>query len=139
VDFGLQEGKGHDYKTVQKRRSKGKDLSFDCAVIVKDNSDGQRDSCWERRIKVPLSGITCDMIQEVSADSKLVLEAHFPGTAKDGGPSCGTIRPLDGWKLVREPEEGSGTDIGRTSAADAAVLVGELHLRQGDCGIYPSY
>jgi len=160
VDFGLQEGKGHDYKTVQKRRSKGKDLSFDCTVIVKDNGDdglpyflgpltqgpatgrflyidigkiaGQRDSCWERRIKVLLSGITWDMIQEVSADSKLVLEAHFPGTAKDGGPSCGTIRPLDGWKLVREPEEGSGTDIGRTSAADAAVLVGELHLRQGD-------
>src|SRR5262249_47511599 len=128
VDFGLQHGKGSGYQTIQKQRSKGNDLHFDCPVTVKDNRDdglpnflgpltqgpasgrfiyidigrltGQRDCEWERRLKVPLSGITWDMIQEVSADSKLVLEAHFPGTAKDGGPSCGTIRPLDGWKLV---------------------------------------
>src|SRR5580704_16941021 len=97
VDFGLQDGKGSDYQTIHKQRSKGKDLSFDCKVTVKDNRDdglpsflgpltqgpatgrftyidigksaGQPDSCWERRIKVPLSGITWDMIQQVSADS----------------------------------------------------------------------
>ena len=39
VDFGLQEGKGNDYKTIQKQRSKGADLSFDCTVTVKDNRD----------------------------------------------------------------------------------------------------
>jgi uncharacterized protein HemY len=32
----------------------------------------------------------------------------------------------------RAHEKRSGTDISRTSAADAAVLVGELHLRQGE-------
>src|SRR5262249_47881238 len=89
VDFGLQDGKGSAYKTIQKQRSKGDDLSFDCTVTVKDNREdglpnflgpltqgpttgrfiyidigrlaGQHDSCWERRIKVPLGGITWDM------------------------------------------------------------------------------
>jgi hypothetical protein len=126
VDFGLQEGKGHEYKTIQTQRSKGNDISFEFTVTVKDNRDdglpnflgpltqgpttgrfiyidigklaGQTDSCWERRIKVPLSGITWDMIQQVSADSNLVIEAHLPGTAKDGGPSCATVHPTQGWK-----------------------------------------
>src|SRR2546423_1069942 len=82
VDFGLQSGKGSKYETIQKRRSKGNDLSFDCTVTVKENREdglpnfsgplvqgppngrfiyidvgklaGQADSCWERRINVPL-------------------------------------------------------------------------------------
>lgn len=125
VDFGLQLGTGHDYQTVQTQRSKGKDLSFDCTVTVKDNRGdglpnflgpltqgppsgrflyidvgrlaGQAGGVWERRIKVPLSGITWDMIRQVSADPKLALEARLPGTAKDGGPSCATVRPDRGW------------------------------------------
>ena len=39
VDFGLQEGKGHDYKTAQKQRSKGKDLTFNCTVKMMDNRE----------------------------------------------------------------------------------------------------
>ena len=125
VDFGLQEGKGNRYETIQKQTSKGKDLSFDCTVTVKDKRDdglpnilgtltqgpptgrfiyidvgklaGQKDCVWERRIKVPLSGITWDMIHQVSEDSALVLEARLPGTAKDGGPSCATVHPAKGW------------------------------------------
>src|SRR6267142_470744 len=81
VDFGIQKGKGNDYQTIEKQRSKGKDLTFDCSVTVKDNRDdglpnflgpltqgpaadrfiyidigklaGQPDCAWERRIKVP--------------------------------------------------------------------------------------
>jgi len=34
VDFGLQDGKGSDYRTIQKQRSRGADLSFDCTVTV---------------------------------------------------------------------------------------------------------
>jgi hypothetical protein len=126
VDFGLQDGKGSDYTTVQKQRSKGADLSFEFTVMVKDNREvglpnflgpltqgaatgrfiyidigklaGQPESCWERRIKVPLSGITWDMIRQVSADPMQFLEAHLPGTAKDGGPSCATVHPAQGWK-----------------------------------------
>lgn len=78
VDFGLQSGKGSNYETIQKQRSKGKDLTFACAVTAKDNRAdglpnflgplvqgpptgrfiyidvgklaGQANSCWERRI-----------------------------------------------------------------------------------------
>ena len=127
VDFGIQEGKGSDYTTIQKQRSKGADLTFEITVTVKDNRDdglpnflgplaqgpttgrfiyidignlaGQSDSCWERRIKVPLSGITWELIEKATADPKLVLEARLPGTGKDGGPSCATVKPAEGWKL----------------------------------------
>jgi len=129
VDFGLQQGKGNDYQTIQKQRSKGDDLTFDCVVTVKDNRDdglpnflgpltqgpptarfiyldigrlaGQSDSIWERRIKAPLSGITLKMIKQVMADPELSLEARFPGTGKDGGPSCATVHPKGGWKVTR--------------------------------------
>ena len=53
---------------------------------------------WERRIKVPLSGISWSMIEDVSADPDLVLEARLPGTGRDGGPSCATVHPALGWK-----------------------------------------
>ena len=127
VDFGVQEGKGSDYTTIQKQRSKDSELTFEFVVTVKDNRDdglpnflgrlaqgpttgrfiyidigksaGQIDSCWERRIKVPLSGITWEMIEKAS--TKLLLEARLPGTGKDGGPSCATVKPTDGWKVCR--------------------------------------
>lgn len=127
VDFGIQEGKGNDYTTIHKQRSKDTDLTFEFTVTVKDNRDdglpnflgplthgpvtgrfiyinigksaGQFDSCWERRIKVPLGEITWDMIE--TATSKLVLEARLPGTGKDGGPSCATVKPIEGWKVRR--------------------------------------
>jgi len=62
-------------------------------------SAGEIDSCWDRRIKVPLGGITWDMIEKAS--TKLVLEARLPGTGKDGGPSCATVKPTEGWKVSR--------------------------------------
>jgi DDE family transposase/uncharacterized protein DUF5990 len=93
VDFGLQEGKGHGYETAQKQRSEGRDLSFLCAVTVKDNRGdglpnflgpltqgpptgrflyvvigklaGQSDSGWERRMKVPLGGVNARGLYEV--------------------------------------------------------------------------
>lgn len=127
VDFGIQEGKGSDYKTIHKQRSKDADLAFEFTATVKDNRDdglpnflgplaqgpttgrfvyidigksaGQIDSCWERRIKVPLSGIPWDMIEKAS--TKLVLESRLPGTGKDGGPSCATVKPTEGWKVCK--------------------------------------
>src|SRR5438874_35757 len=106
VDFGVQDGKGNDCTTIQKQRSKGADLTFEFTVTVKDNREdglpnflgplaqgpttgrfiyidigklaGQSDSCWERRIKAPLVGISWDMIEKASADPKLILEARLP-------------------------------------------------------------
>jgi hypothetical protein len=128
VDFGLQSGKGSAYKTIQKQRSKGTDIAFDCTVKVKDNRDdghpnflgplvqgpptgrfiyidagwfaGQKNG-WQRRIKVPLNGISWELIEKAVANPTLTLEARLPGTAKDGGPSCATVRSFQGWKFRR--------------------------------------
>lgn len=62
---------------------------------------GQADSCWSRRAKVPLSGITRELIDDALATPDGCLEARIEGTAKDGGPVCASVRPLDGgWKVV---------------------------------------
>lgn len=129
VDFGIQEGKGNDYKTIAVQRSKTGKLTLECNITVKGNradgspnfsgsiaqgpptgrfiyidigkSAGQFDSCWQRRIKIPLEGITWEMIDSALENSKQVLQATIPGTGKDGGPSCATVKPIDGWKVVK--------------------------------------
>ncbi len=129
VDFGLQLGKGKDYQTIEKRRSNGKDLSFDCKVRVRNNRKdglpnflgpitqgpptdrfiyvdvgqyaGQSDCRWSRRIKVPLDGITWELMEKAAADQHSLLETRLKGTGKDGGPICGTVRPMR-WSIVSE-------------------------------------
>ena len=129
VDFGIQEGKGNDYKTIAVQRSKAGNLTLECTINVKGNrsdgppnfigpisqgppsgrfiyidigkSAGQFDSCWQRRIKIPLETITWEMIDSVLEKPKRLLQATIPGTAKDGGPSCATMKPIDGWKVVK--------------------------------------
>ena len=128
VDFGLQNGRGSNYETIQKQRFKGEDLSFEFNVRVKGGPKdpapnflgpsvqgppterfiyidigtyaGQTDTGWSRRLKVPLRGITWDMIDRVSADEESLLETRVPGTGKDGGPTCATVKPFPGWKLI---------------------------------------
>ena len=132
VDFGLQEGKATLDRTIQRQRSNGGDLHFECAVTVKNNREdglpnflgpttqgpttgrfiyvrigklaGQMDSCWERRIKVPLDAITWEMIEKASKDQSTVLEARLPGTGKDGSPCCATVRPVGGWTCRRSDQ-----------------------------------
>ncbi|RPI76118.1 MAG: hypothetical protein EHM42_15025, partial [Planctomycetaceae bacterium] len=41
VDFGLQQGKGADYETVQKQRSTGADLTFALSARFKPGIDGE--------------------------------------------------------------------------------------------------
>ena len=126
IDFGLQKGRGSDYETIQTQRSAGADLQFEFAVRVKSKGNdlnflgpfaqgppngrfvyidigtyaGQSGTCWSRRLKIPLVGITTEMIdQAVSSGS--VLEARVPGTGKDGGPTCATVKPFSGWTLAK--------------------------------------
>ena len=129
VDFGIQEGKGNEYKTIAVQRSKAGNLTLECTINVKGNradgppnfvgpisqgppagrfvyvdigkSAGQIDSCWQRRIKIPLEGITWEMIDSVAEATKRLLQATIPGTGKDGGPSCATVKPIGGWKAVK--------------------------------------
>lgn len=127
VDIGLQKGRGRDYETVQTQRSKKEDLSFEFNVEVKEGKDGlpnflgpfaqgppqerfvyldigtyagQTGTQWSRKLKIPLRGITWKLIEQVVKSSQ-VLETRVEGTGKDGGPSCGTVKPFQGWKSAR--------------------------------------
>ena len=62
---------------------------------------GQTDSCWDRRAKVPLKGITPELIAAVQQQPGARLEARIAGTAADGGPACATVPLLKGgWQVV---------------------------------------
>src|SRR5437870_5760051 len=106
VDFGLQEGRGNNYETIQKQRSKTKDLCFEFTLRVKATEKyslpvflgslvqgppserfvyldiggyaGQTDTPWSRRLKIPLRGITPDTIDQVLKDSRAILETRVP-------------------------------------------------------------
>lgn len=125
VDFALQQGSGSNYEPVQKQRSKGNDLTFEFQPSIREGvSDGmaavggpfvqgpprqrfvyvdigtyagQADSCWSRRMKIPLEGIPAKMIRLGG-----VLEARVPGAGRDGGPACATVKDFEGWKVVEQ-------------------------------------
>jgi hypothetical protein len=129
VDFGLQKGQGSSYETIQKQRSGTSDLGFEFSVRAKAGAKGaapsllgpfvqgppdarfvyldigacagQMGTSWSRRLKIPLRGITSEMVNQVVNQPGLVFETHVPGTGKDGGPSCGTVKPFGGWNLVQ--------------------------------------
>jgi len=130
VDFGLQSGKGSDYETVQIQRSGKGDLTFECMVTVRDNrSDdlpnflgpfaqgpvtgrfiymdigeyaGQSGTAWARRMKIPLTSITWELIRKAAGGT---LEARVPGTGKDGGPTCATVNGVQ-WELSQLAKAG---------------------------------
>ncbi len=59
---------------------------------------GQADSRWTRRAKIPLTGITSEMIEKALTKPGTRLEAQINGTAADGGPACATVALLGrGW------------------------------------------
>jgi hypothetical protein len=60
---------------------------------------GQTNTQWSRRLKIPFRDITWDVIKKV-ANGKRVLETRVPGKAKDGSPTCATVKPFAGWKVV---------------------------------------
>lgn len=130
VEFALQKGRGSGYEMAQKQRSGGKDLRFEFTVSAKPGRAaagpafagpfvqgpagdrfvyldigtyaGQSGTPWSRRLKVPLSGITWEMVR-----SGKTLEARVPGAAQDGGPSCAyewrkRVGPGWGWQPVRD-------------------------------------
>lgn len=119
IDFGLQKGGGNDHETIQKQRSTTGDLSFEFLIRVREGKEGQpnflgpfvqgppnerfvyidigtyagqQNTHWSRRLKVPLRSITWKLIKEGKT-----LETRIAGTGKDGGPTCATPKPFDGW------------------------------------------
>ena len=128
VDFGLQKGSGNNYETIQKQRSIGQDLLFKFSVTVKGEGKkdllpkfsgpfvqgpatnkfiyidigtyaGQTNTGWSRRLKIPLTGITWKDIDMLISNPGILLETIVPGTGRDGGPNCATVKPFAGWRL----------------------------------------
>ncbi len=126
VNYGVQDGKGSKYRVLQLQKSTDQDLVFEIQLPVMLNAEGlpnfggplsqgppaarfvylnigksagQINSQWYRRLKVPLGGISSSLIEK-SLTQKKYLEARLPGKAKDGGPSCATVQPIDGWKVA---------------------------------------
>jgi hypothetical protein len=124
VDYALQKGHGSAFETVQTQRSSGTDLRFEFTAQVRPSGAvadfrgpfvqgpaggrfvyigigqfaGQTGTPWSRRLKIPLTGITPDMIRRASS---AVLEARVPGTGRDGTPACASVKAFDGWKIAR--------------------------------------
>jgi hypothetical protein len=129
VVFGLQKGSGTNYETVQQQRSATTDLSFQFSIAIKGDrtkdeapkfsgpfvqgptggkfiyidigqAAGQHDTQWSRRLKIPLSGITWNTVDEINSKQHSLLVTQVPGTAKDGGPNCATVKPFEGWRIA---------------------------------------
>jgi hypothetical protein len=53
-------------------------------------------------MKVPLQGVTWDLIRKTIRKPGYRLAARIPGTGRDGGPSCATVRLLGDWEIVKD-------------------------------------
>jgi hypothetical protein len=62
---------------------------------------GDSASCWDRRVKVPLGGITTAVLAAWRAASPARLEAQIAGSGRDGEPVCATVPLLGGGWQVR--------------------------------------
>jgi hypothetical protein len=127
VNFALQLGRTTTSTLVQVQRSEGEDLQFEFRLTVVPTGRGtppdfrgpasqgrkgerfiylcsgqyagQADSPWARRLKVPLTGITPELVQCALQNPTAALRAQVPGTARDDGPNAATVQPFDGWTL----------------------------------------
>jgi hypothetical protein len=124
IEYAMQRGRDELH---QRSRSTGADLHFDFTVRVRaatkgglnflglftqgppsvrfvyvnmGTAAGDAQSPWARRAKVPLMGITAALVDQVVKTPGARLEARYAGTAKDGLPSCASVKLLgDGWTM----------------------------------------
>jgi hypothetical protein len=126
VDFGLQLGSSNKFEVIQKQRSDAGNLVFTLEVIVRNSKSGQPDFFgpyvqgpnaerfiyldigtiagqwdweWSRRLKIPLRNISWEDVDKVTSNINMILETLVPGTARDGGPNCATVKPFAGWHV----------------------------------------
>lgn len=65
---------------------------------------GQPNSPYERRAKIPLTGITPELFLGAVKDPERMLEVQFGGRGRDGSPVCATVKlAADAWRLVSSP------------------------------------
>lgn len=130
VDFGIQRGRGTQGEALFVQQRKRGDVSFDFPLAVADNRKdglpnfqgpfvqgppagrfvyvdvgtyaGQKNTPWARRMKVPLEGITWALIRNAMSEPGRRLTARIPGTGKDGGPNCATVRFIGNWQVIKD-------------------------------------
>lgn len=125
VSFGLQKGSGNKLEIAQKQQSvTGENLCFEFTTEVKPDKNnahladfkgpfihgaagerfiyinigsyaGATDEPWDRRLKIPLTGIN---MATVGGDNTQLITC-VPGKGKDGTPNCATVKPFAGWNL----------------------------------------
>lgn len=63
---------------------------------------GQKNTLWARRVKIHLSSISWQQVEQVLANPNSKLVASYQATDKKGGPSCASV-PLvsGGWSLAK--------------------------------------
>lgn len=132
VAYGIQHGSGNRYESHGVQIGTGADIEFDFSMNVRDNRPdgtpnftgpyaqgspdsrfvyigvgthaGQTGTAWSRRMKVPLQGITWTQIHESHRLPNSRLTVHIPGTGKDGGPNCATVKFTKAWTVVSPAE-----------------------------------
>ncbi len=77
-------------------RSEGARRRF--VYIAIGEQAGQRPCEWSRRAKIDVHSIPAALLNEALAGR--ILEARLPGRAKDGGPACATLSPMEGWTAI---------------------------------------
>ena len=126
VGFCLQKGKSEliDYQV-----SEGENIRFSLSVRVKKGKSdapnflgeftqgtpkerfiyvcvgeyaGQKNTLWARRVKIHLSSISWQQVEQILGTPKSKLVASYQATDKKGGPSCASV-PLvgGGWSLAK--------------------------------------
>lgn len=120
--YGLQKGKGSHYETVQAQLAKGRDLTFDFVVQLKQPNGsvpsltgpfvqgppgnrfvyigigsyaGQIGAPWSGRLKVPLP--ETDFQNALSNDGEYCWCCTVPGRTEDGKTLFATVKPFGGW------------------------------------------
>jgi hypothetical protein len=126
--YGLQRGRGSSYEVAFAQQPKRGDVTFEFAITAAEGKNGkpnflgeyiqgpagrrfiyvdvgqyakQHDTQWARRMIVRLDDVTWPVIQKATKSGKR-LEARIQGTGSDGGPSCATVTPIGGWKVVSD-------------------------------------
>lgn len=126
VLYSLQRGQDEIVSPV---RSDGTNISFDVPVRARDDceagipnflgpfvsgpkgarfvylrigqSAGDLGSPWSRRVKIPLGGITWELVRESARTSRPIC-AGYVGSAKDGSPACATVPLTQTWTVAGE-------------------------------------
>ncbi|MBS1566328.1 MAG: hypothetical protein JST39_18240, partial [Bacteroidetes bacterium] len=129
TDYALQKGHGPNREPVQRQLTFNDDLLFRFRVGIQKGKDGlpdftgpfvqgppgerficicngayagQKYTSAGRRLKIPLAGISRELIGKALDQKDQILQAAVTGRSERGAPVSETLSPADGWMLVQK-------------------------------------